>query len=266
MQTSSISPQASRAAHLGRPAHPPRADRPHRLARTRRAATVLIAAGALLLGLAPAAAAHVTVNTEKPATSGSYAKLTFRVPTESDTASTVKLTIALPEEHPLPSVSLLQVPGWTAETSRTDFDPPVETGRFVLTDAITSVTWTADEGVGIAPGEFGEFALSVGPLPEAEQLVFRAAQHYSDGSVVNWDEVAVGDEHPDHPAPILTITSAAADAAAAGAAAPEPHHADIDSAEAASQLLGAIALAVAFVALVLAVWALLRSNRKKADL
>ena len=48
-----------------------------------------------VLGLAPAAFAHVTVN-PSDAKQGRYTRVAFRVPTESDTASTTKLEVAIP--------------------------------------------------------------------------------------------------------------------------------------------------------------------------
>ena len=76
---------------------------------------------------------------------------------------------------------------------------------FTLTKAVSTVTWTAAEGQGVAPGEFNEFELSVGPFPKgADPIVMPAAQTYSDGEVVQWDEPtpASGDE-PEHPVPTL---------------------------------------------------------------
>ncbi|WP_368737083.1 DUF1775 domain-containing protein, partial [Klebsiella pneumoniae] len=46
----------------------------------------------------------------------------------------------------------------------TKFDTPLVEGKFNLTEATSSVTWTAQDGNGIAPGEFQEFSLSVGPV------------------------------------------------------------------------------------------------------
>lgn len=205
---------------------------------------------AALIGLgAGPASAHVTVNPSN-ATSGSYAKLTFRVPTESDTASTVSLQVALPTDHPFASVSLQPVPGWTATTETVTFDPPLQTGRFELTEATSSVSWTADDGVGVKPGEFQEFSISVGPVPDVAALTFPAAQTYSDGAVVHWDEVAADGQDPhdlDHPAPLLTITAAQPGTASSDAATPVAGTSDTTA-----QILAAVALVVAALALLVA--------------
>jgi uncharacterized protein YcnI len=52
-----------------------------------RAAAVLVAALAAVLALATAASAHVGVSSDD-ATPGGFGKVTFRVPNESDSAST----------------------------------------------------------------------------------------------------------------------------------------------------------------------------------
>src|SRR5213076_2572230 len=68
----------------------------------------LAAAGvvtAALVGLTAAPAlAHVSVESTD-ATQGGIGAITFRVPTESDTASTTKVTVQLPTDSPIASVS-----------------------------------------------------------------------------------------------------------------------------------------------------------------
>ncbi|MEO7127116.1 MAG: YcnI family protein [Nakamurella sp.] len=211
---------------------------------------VVAAIGAMLFGLgAGVASAHVTVNPGEVA-SGSWAKLTFRVPTESATASTVALQVLLPTDHPFPNVSVMPVPGWAVTPSVKKLDPPVVQGKFTLTEATSSVTWAAQDGNGIAPGEFQEFSISVGPIPDVASMVLPAIQTYSDGSIVEWKGVAApgADTHSlDHPAPVLTITNAAAPADA-HAAPPAPPAADTTA-----QILGGAALLIAAIALVFAV-------------
>lgn len=190
------------------PTPAPRPRRRSRLLRRTVAVTVATLVG-LALG-AGTALAHVTVN-PNTATAGSYAKLTFRVPTESVTASTVGLTVTLPASTPFPSVSVMPVPGWTAKTVKQTLPKPVPEGDLTVTDAITSITWTADDKIGVKPGEFEEFSISVGPVPDVGSIVMPASQTYSDGSVVQWKDVAQpGQAEPEHPAPVLTITTAPA--------------------------------------------------------
>jgi hypothetical protein len=75
-----------------------------------------------------------------------------------------------------------------------------------VTEAVKSVTWTGGK---IEPGQFEQFTVSVG-LPDASSLEFKALQTYSDGTVTRWiEETPPGGTEPEHPAPVLTLTSAA---------------------------------------------------------
>jgi uncharacterized protein YcnI len=179
--------------------------------RTVRPLTVgALAAAGLALG-AGSADAHVTVD-PSTAAPGSYSVLTFRVPNESTTAGTVGLSIALPTATPLASVRYRTVPGWTAKAVTSILRKPVTQGKITITAPVTSVTFIAAAGTRIAPGEFAEFDLSVGPLPDTASLSFPTAQRYDDGSVVNWSDPAptAGTEEPEHPAPTLTLSAAGA--------------------------------------------------------
>lgn len=176
-----------------------------------RAGVVLAVAAAAVFGLAGPASAHVTVN-PSTATAGGYAKLTFRVPNEKATASTVKVEIDLPENAPIPSLSVKPVAGWTAEVTKRPLAEPLTSHGAQITEAVAAVVWTADPGVAIGPGQFQEFDVSVGPLPDVDQIVFKALQTYSDGDVVRWiDEPTAGVEL-EHPAPILKLTTGTATA------------------------------------------------------
>ena len=69
------------------------------------------ATAACAVALAAPAAAHVKVTGD--ATQGGWGVLNFRVPTESDTASTTALLVVLPDDQPIISVSTQQKAGWT---------------------------------------------------------------------------------------------------------------------------------------------------------
>lgn len=171
--------------------------------------------------VAAGAAAHVTIRPDVD-TAGSYAKVTVRVPNESDTAGTVQVRLDLPADTPIPSVRVQPHAGWTAELTTTQFPEPVQVGDRTLEEAVTAVTWTADPGVRIGPGEFDEFAISVGPLPEAGTYFLPATQTYDDGEVVAWAEETVeGQEEPERPAPSLEIVEATGDDGHGGAPAAE---------------------------------------------
>jgi uncharacterized protein YcnI len=139
----------------------------------------------------------------------------FRVPSESDTASTTKLVVTLPKDHPFVSVGAQVMDGWKVVKTKERLPSPVKIGDVTLTEAITTVSWTAEAG-GVPPNDFDEFALSVGRIPEGvDSLNFPTVQTYSDGEVARWDQVAkdAADE-PEHPAPSLKLATAVTTVAA----------------------------------------------------
>ena len=191
-----------------------------------------VTAGLLLLGTG-VASAHVVVSAPG-ATQGGYSVLTFRVPTESDTASTVGVKVQLPTDEPLASVSVQPKDGWTYTVTKSTLATPITTDDGQVTEVISEIDWTATGG-GIAPGEFDQFLVSVGPLPDVPTMTFKAIQHYSDNTDVAWiEEPAAGSTaEPEHPAPTLTLAAAAADdstAVTSTTAAPASSGVSVDSA------------------------------------
>ncbi|MDX2917784.1 MULTISPECIES: YcnI family protein [Streptomyces] len=178
-----------------------------------------VAASTVLLIAGPAAA-HVSVQPVGEAAKGGYATLNFKVPNERDQASTVKLEVNFPADHPLSSVTPQAVPGWKIKIDKSKLDKPLEVHGKKITEAVSKVTWTADDSE-IAPGYFQQFPVSVGALPEdADQLVFKAIQTYDNKEVVRWiEEPTEGGEEPESPAPVLKLSAAADDHHGSGAAA-----------------------------------------------
>jgi uncharacterized protein YcnI len=181
----------------------------------RAAVAVLAAIVAFLAFGVGTASAHVSVSSPDAAPGG-FGEITFRMPSESDTAKTTSLRVQLPADTPFAFVSVKPVPGWSAEITRTTLDTPVEAEGTTITEAVTEVTWTADQGGGLSPGEYQSFSISAGPLPEnADSLAFPALQGYDDGTEVSWIEPTVeGQAEPEHPAPVLSLSAASADAPA----------------------------------------------------
>ncbi len=136
--------------------------------------------------------------------------MSFRVPTESATASTIGLTVTFPAATPIVSALTQPIAGWTAEVATKTLSKPVTTDDGTVDTYVTSVTWTADSvASGIRPGSFQTFSVSVSPLPNAASVTFPALQRYSDGTTVDWNETSSGGAEPAHPAPVLTLTPAA---------------------------------------------------------
>ncbi|SDO12970.1 uncharacterized protein SAMN04487981_108360 [Streptomyces sp. cf386] len=225
-------------------------------------ASRIVATGALtgtaVLALSVPAFAHVSVQPEGTAAKGGYAVVDFKVPNERDDASTTKLEVNFPTDHPLASVMPEAVPGWTAKVTKSTLDKPLEMHGKKITEAVTKVTWTAD-GKGIQPGFFQKFPVSVGTLPEdTDELVFKAIQTYSNKEVVRWIEVPQeGQDEPENPAPVLALSAAEdghhgasssdqasdsddAEAAAAKTEAAEP----ADSSDTTARVLGVVGIVV----------------------
>jgi len=236
-----------------------------------RGAAVLSAAGVIALGTAGLASAHVTASTPSPATKGGYTKVTIRVPNERPDAGTVKLQLTLPPEYPLASVSSKPVPGWKVEVVKAKLPKPITSHGKEVTEAPSTVTWTADPGVQIEPGQFNEFDLSVGPLPEdTDRLLLPTTQTYSSGEVVAWDAppAAEGAAEPAKPAPVLNLVAKAggADAhnASATVAGGESGHTEAAAAtgtDTTARYLGGAGLAVGALGLGFGAGAVLRSRR-----
>ena len=165
---------------------------------------------AALLALPGLAQAHVTVQ-PKTAEGGGFSVVALRVPNERDDASTTQVRVTLPQDQPIGSVQTTPVAGWKITTATRQLDKPIEMFGEQLDTVVSEVTWTATGG-GIRPGQFQDFAVSLGQLPESGELVFNALQTYSSGEKVNWNQVSTDPSvEPEHPAPILRITPAVAE-------------------------------------------------------
>jgi len=180
-----------------------------RVARRLSVVSVLVATTVALAG--EAASAHVTLQPGSLPKGASDVLVGFAVPNESTTgASTVKVEIDFPTAKPILGVSAQAMSGWTSAVQTVKLTKPVNTDDGQITEAVSQVTWTATSG-GVGADEFGLFTVLAGTLPSStNQLVFKAIQTYSDGTVVSWIEPIVkGTPAPDHPTPILKLTKKA---------------------------------------------------------
>jgi uncharacterized protein YcnI len=240
-----------------------------------RAAIVTVAAGvATLLGTG-LASAHVTAKVlGEAAQQGGYTKITFRVPNEEENAGTIKLEVKFPEGSPISGARTKPMAGWTAQINKVTLAKPIKVHNAEVKEAVGSVTWTAN-GTRIAPGEFQEFELSVGPLPDnTDELMMPAIQTYDSGKVVAWDQpMEKGKEEPEHPAPVIALAPAGADEhAAAPVAEPENAAVTSDTNEAASvsgtdttaRWLGGAGLVVGALGVGFGVGATMRARRTAA--
>ncbi|MFD8720251.1 uncharacterized protein EDD90_5662 [Streptomyces sp. Ag109_O5-1] len=178
-----------------------------------RIAAAAAVAGTAVLAVSSPAFAHVSVQPEGTAAKGGYAVIDFKVPNERDDASTTKVEVNFPADHPLASVMPQPMAGWKIEVTKSKLAKPLEMHGEKIAEAVTKVTWTASDGKGIEPGYFQKFPLSVGALPEnTDDMVFKAIQTYSNKEVVRWIEVQQdGQDEPENPAPVLTLSAATDD-------------------------------------------------------
>ncbi|MEU3190051.1 YcnI family protein [Streptomyces sp. NPDC006992] len=222
----------------------------------RRAATVCaLAAGTVLLVAGPASA-HVGVDPQEAA-KGGYSTVNFKVPNEKDDASTVKLEVNFPTDHPLTSVMPQPVPGWDVKVEKKKLDKPITMHGEKVTEAVSKVTWSGGK---VEPGEFQQFPVSMGQLPkDTDHLVFKALQTYDDDDVVRWiEEPKEGAAEPEHPAPVLKLAAAeesgadaddsaddsADDAKAAGKAAAAPEKDSGSGSDTTARVLGGVGIVV----------------------
>jgi len=182
----------------------------------RRIATVCVVTAFLVVLIASPAWAHITIS-PSTAPKGSDAVLAFTVPNELDTATTTKLAVQFPHDHPIAEALVEPVAGWKADVKMFHTTTAIKTDSGSVNDAVDTVTWTAT-GSGTPVGDFQQFSVSVG-LPDADSLTFPAIQTYTclagqscnaSDLTVRWIEQTLPNApEPEHPAPELKLTAAA---------------------------------------------------------
>ncbi len=210
------------------------------------------------------ASAHVTVSAPEAVRGGSDTIITFRVPTESASASTTGLKVQFPVATPIASVLVQPQPGWTYTAKSTKLTTPIKTDDGDITEAVSEIDWSATSvAQGIKPGEFGEFVVIAGQLPNVPSITFKAIQVYSDGSQVDWIDVPApgSSAEPEHPAPVLQLapaTSSSSSPSVTVSAAPAK-----SSSQTGPMVLSVVALVVAAAAAVLGGLALSRARGRR---
>ena len=154
----------------------------------RRLAACTAAAASLLVvfGATPASA-HVVIVGE--GVKGESATISFRVPSESETASTSQLQVKLPEEYPLGSVRVEAKPGWTATITKRTIAEPVEVFGEPVSEVVDTITWTGGK---IGSTEFDSFTVRVGPLPDDTDEWCSRNPDPERRHTADWIEVAEG--------------------------------------------------------------------------
>jgi uncharacterized protein YcnI len=216
----------------------------------------------IVIAMSAPAFAHVTTDPAS-APQGGEITLGFRVPNEQTTANVTQVEIDIPTDTPLLGLDTQPLPGWTAKVTEVNLNPPVQTDDGAVTQAVSQIVWTAAPGGGTGPGQFEEFHVLVQQLPDkTNQVVFKALQTYSDGTIVRWiDPVVAGHSNPDHPTPILTLTGSTGSAAAPATTAVSEPTIDVSTlakktSVKGAQTLGIIGILVGALGLIAAVAAL----------
>jgi uncharacterized protein YcnI len=226
----------------------------------RRLLFVLATTGFALVALAAPAWAHVSVS-PTTATKGDFVTLTFQVPNEEANANTTKVEVQFPQDHPISDASVQPVTGWTIKVDSKKLATPITTADGdTLDSSVNTVTWTASAAAAIKPGEFQQFRVSIGVPDDADSLSFPAIQTYSDGTKVSWiEQTPPGGPEPEHPAPVVTLTSGD-NGGAATPAATTTNSDDSDTAK----TIAIVGLIVGAVGLIIAIVALVASRKKPA--
>lgn len=174
----------------------------------RRAAATLAVGAAVAVLASPAAAAHVDARLDGTGPGG-FGVVTIGVPTEAGKPATTKVQVRIPDETPLRTVRPQPVAGWQIAITKRTIDPPLrKDDGSPVTEVVDTVTWTST-GEGIPSGQFAQFAIYLGPLPDAATLNLPTTQTFSDGTTEAWTEPASSGEKPKFPVPAATIAKPA---------------------------------------------------------
>jgi uncharacterized protein YcnI len=176
----------------------------------------LISAVVALLA-SPSAIAHVGAYLEGGA-SGETGLITLRVPAESDNPATTKVEVRIPDDIQIRTVRAQPVAGWQLDIKKKKTNPPIYRDDGTPVDeVVSSVTWTAT-GPGIMPGQFDDFVLEAGPMPDVATLALPTYQTFADGTSDAWTEPAPEGSDPEFPVPTVTV-GASTDTASSGGSA-----------------------------------------------
>jgi uncharacterized protein YcnI len=187
--------------------------------------SVLLATGCSALLFAAAASAHANVS-PPVAVAGKDQLFTLAVPTEKEDATTTKVELTPPPGFTIDSFA--PAPGWTRELQTNGSGEDAE---------IEKVTWSG----GDVPHEEAAVFQFFGEGEDAKTYALNVRQTYSDGTVADWSGPASSDE----PAPQVDLQSSL-------------------GGDSGSKTLDIIALALAAIALLVAIFALVGGSGRRS--
>ena len=163
-----------------------------------------VLSGALLVLAAGGASAHVTLETGE-ATAGSSYKAVLRVGHGCDGASTVRISVRIPDG--VIAVKPMPHAGWVLETVKGKYTKPYDYYGTPLEEGVTEVVWSGGKLLDEHYDEFVFRGMLAADLP-AGPIYFPVVQECEDGSVARWIEIPEPgqDGHElDAPAPGVTV-------------------------------------------------------------
>ena len=174
---------------------------------TARVAVVVAGIGALTLGGALAAGAHVSVSPDQTA-AGSYALLTFGVPHGCNGSPTTKVAIKIPEQ--INAVTPTVNPNWDVQKVTVPLNPAVtDSHGNQITERVDQVVYTAKTPLPDGYRDALVLSLQV-PDVAGQTLSFPTIQTCEVGETAWIEPTVQGQDEPDHPAPAFAVTAAVA--------------------------------------------------------
>ena len=174
---------------------------------TARTGVLVAGIGALTLGGALAASAHVSVSPDQTA-AGSYALLTFGVPHGCDGSPTTKVAIKIPEQ--VNAVTPTVNPNWDVQKVMVPLNPAVtDSYGNQITERVDQVVYTAKTPLPDGYRDALVLSLQV-PGVAGQTLSFPTIQTCEVGETAWIEPTVEGQDEPDHPAPAFEVTAAVA--------------------------------------------------------
>ncbi|KDN19207.1 DUF1775 domain-containing protein [Amycolatopsis rifamycinica] len=147
-----------------------------------------------VLALSPPAAAQVSIVPDRVDGGGTHT-FAFRLANERTDTKSTRLELVFPQTPPVAYVKVDPAPGWTATVRSRPLNPPIEVGGTLVREVAAALVV---EGGAVAPRQFEQFLVTMGPLPADGRLLFEATQTFANGLVAHWNQKT-------SPAPAITF-------------------------------------------------------------
>jgi uncharacterized protein YcnI len=166
----------------------------HRRKALPRTLSALLTAVFGVLALSPPATAQVSIVPDRVDGGGTHT-FAFRLANERADTKSTRLELAFPQTPPVAYVKVAAAPGWTASVRSRPVNPPIQIGGKTVSEVADRLVI---EGGAVAPKQFEQFVVTMGPLPADGRLLFEATQTFANGTVARWNQTTF-------PAPAITF-------------------------------------------------------------